>query len=87
MGESLDHLVYRAVPAQNQHQIGSLAYGLPDERACLTGSGGGHRTRSDVAFGERRNGTLEKAIGIAPQRASGGVIDQDRLAKQSVHYT
>jgi len=38
--------------------------------------------RSDTALGECGNGTLENAFGIAPQRASGGVIDQDRLAKQ-----
>jgi hypothetical protein len=43
--------------------------------------------RSKAALGESGNGTLENALGIAPQRASGGVIDQDRLAKQFDYYT
>jgi hypothetical protein len=30
---------------------------------------------------------LENNLGIAPQRAGGGVIDQNRLAEQFDHYT
>ena len=81
MGESLDHLVYRAVPAQNQHQIGSLAYRFPDDRACFAGSGRRKEARRQIDAGQRRNGTLKKKFGIAPRHASGGIVDQDRLAK------
>ena len=83
MDQALDHFVHRAVAAQDQHQIGSLAHGFLGERARFAGRGSGQGTRRETAAGKRRNGTLENAFGIAPQRASGGVIDQDRLAKQS----
>src|ERR1700675_2814715 len=82
MGESLDHLVHRTVPAQNQRQIGSLAYGLPNERACLSRRGSGKEARTETDAGKRRNGTLKNKFGIAPRHASGGIIDQNRLAKQ-----
>ena len=38
--------------------------------------------RGKTALSEGRNGTLENNLGIAPQRASGGVVDQDRLAER-----
>jgi hypothetical protein len=44
--------------------------------------GGGQVVRGKTALSEGRNGTLENNLGIAPQRASGGVVDQDRLAER-----
>lgn len=82
MDQALDHFVHRAVAAQYEHQIGSLAHGFLSERARLAGRGGGEGTRRDTAASKRGNGTLENAFGIAPQRASGGVVNQDRLAKR-----
>ena len=44
--------------------------------------GGRQVMRRKASAGEGRNGTLENNLGIAPQRASGGVVDQDRLAER-----
>jgi len=87
MGQSLDHFVHSAIAAENQNQIGSLAYGFLNKRACFSGRGGRKEARSEIHAGERGNGTLKKKLGIAPRHASGGIIDQDRLAKQSDYYT
>ena len=87
MGQSLDHLIHRAIAAENQNQISSLTYGFLNQRACFAGRGGGKQARSEIHAGKSRNGTLENNVGIAPRHASGGIIDQDRLAKQSDHYT
>ncbi len=81
MRYTLDHFVYRAVAAQNQNQIGSLADGVPGERARFPRRGGRQQTGMKIDARQRGNGTLEGAFGIAPRNASGGVIDQDRLAK------
>jgi hypothetical protein len=81
MGQTLNYFVHRAVAAQDQHQIGSLANGVPGERARFPRRGGRQQTGIKIDARQRGNGTLEGAFGIAPRNASGGVIDQDRLAK------
>jgi hypothetical protein len=87
MGQALDHFIHRAIAAENQDQIGSLMDGFLNQRARLSGRGSGKEARSEIYAGKSRNGTLENNVGIAPRHASGGIIDQDRLAKQSDHYT
>ena len=87
MSQPLDHFIHRAIAAQNQDQIGSLTYGCLNKRPCFSGRGSGKEARSQIHAGKRGNGTLKKKLGIAPRHASGGVIDQDRLAKQSDYYT
>jgi len=87
MSESLDDFIHRAIAAENQNQIGSLTYGLLNKGARFSRRGSGKEARSKIHAGKRGNGTLKKNLGIAPRHASGGVIDQDRLAKQSDYYT
>ena len=87
MSQPLDHFIHRAIATQNQDQIGSLAYRILNQRACFSGRGGGKEAGSQIHAGKRGNGTLKKKLGIAPRDASGGIIDQDRLAKQFDHYT
>jgi len=82
MDQALDDFIHRAVAAQNQHQIGSLTYSFLREGARFAGCGSRQRTGRDATAGQRGNGTVENAAGIAPQRASGRIVDQDRLAKR-----
>jgi hypothetical protein len=82
MNQALDRFIHCAVAAQDQHQIGSLANGFLGEGTSFAGRGSGQETRRDTAASQRGNGTLENTLGIAPQRASGGIIDKNRLAKQ-----
>lgn len=82
MDQTLDDFVHRSVAAQDQHQIDSLTDGFPSERARFAGRGGRQETGTEIDARQRGNGTLEGAFGIAPRNASGGVVDQDRLAKR-----
>jgi len=87
MSQSLDHFIHGAIAAENQNQIGSLTYGFLNKRPRFSGCGSGKQARRQIHARKSRNGTLEDNVGIAPRHASGGIIDQDRLAKQSDHYT
>ncbi len=79
MNHAVDHFVDGAVAAQHQDQVRARRHGLPRDPGGVAGAGSrrelGRKARARQSF----SGTLKNALGIPPEFAGGGVVDQDRL--------
>jgi len=82
MNQPLCDFVDSAVSAKHQNQIRAVGDSPTRHFPGLVRAGRGEQRRNQSAAGQRGFGTLENSLGIAPEFASGRVVDQNRLAER-----